>query len=66
MLGRAAVAYFEAGGDAAVDRGWQRTTGGLTRAWQAVRRRWPGRSRLRWRRKPAEPVGDDTATGPDS
>jgi uncharacterized protein (DUF697 family)/GTP-binding protein EngB required for normal cell division len=46
-LGRAAVAYFEAGGDETVERGWRRTRIGVTDICRAIHRRWQGRPRLR-------------------
>ncbi|MFQ5576720.1 MAG: DUF697 domain-containing protein [Anaerolineae bacterium] len=47
MLGRAAVAYFEAGGDAAVDRGWNRARNNAAGVCRAVYNRWQHQPRLR-------------------
>jgi uncharacterized protein (DUF697 family)/GTPase SAR1 family protein len=46
-LGRAAVAYVEAGGDAAVDRGWNRTKGDMARICRRIYGSWQRRPRLR-------------------
>jgi uncharacterized protein (DUF697 family) len=46
-LGRAAIVYFEAGGDAAVDRSWNRTKGGVDRLYRLVGQRWQQRPRLK-------------------
>ncbi len=46
-LGRAAIAYFEAGGDAAVDRSWHWTKGGVGRVYRLVGQRWRQRPRLK-------------------
>lgn len=60
LLGRAAVAYFEAGGDAALTENWERAQAHLRRdrlslwatrrrwpamSWKRVHRRWPGPAR---------------------
>ena len=60
-LGEAAMAYFEAGGDAAVDRRWQKTRGRVTTLRQAVSCRWQQRPRLKrlWGRR--KDVADDSA-----
>lgn len=46
-LGKAAITYFEAGGDAAVDRGWDTARNGVHHACRVVYRRWQQRPRLR-------------------
>ncbi len=60
LLGRTAVAYFEAGGDDAIDRSWGRTKGGMGRVRRAMGRRWQRRPRLlrpgRWKRQKSTPV----------
>ncbi len=60
VLGQTAIAYFEAGGDAAIDRNWGRTKGGVGRVRQAVGQRWQRRPRLslpgRWKQQKSTPV----------
>lgn len=67
LLGRAAVAYFEAGGDAALSAGWERTRDYLRQNWSPVRntwrasgatgRRWREQTRHRWHNRPRLQVG---------
>lgn len=46
-LGRAAIAYFEVGGDAAIDRNWNWTKYRLQQGLRSMHRRWQQRPRLR-------------------
>jgi uncharacterized protein (DUF697 family) len=67
LLGRAAVAYFEAGGDAALAAGWERTRERVQQSWSPVRgawqvltgsrRRWKASIGRRWRARPRLQVG---------
>jgi uncharacterized protein (DUF697 family) len=67
LLGRAAVAYFEAGGDAALAAGWERTRERVQQSWSPVRgawqvltesrRRWKASVGRRWRARPRLQVG---------
>lgn len=52
LLGQAAVAYFESGGDAAVARRLVETQAGLGRAWQPVRSGWQRWVVRPWQRRP--------------
>jgi len=56
-LGRAAVTYFEAGGDAAIDRNWSRSKRRLHQICREVYRHWQQRPRLRVELK--RPTCDD-------
>lgn len=47
FLGRAAIRYFEAGGDAAIDRGWGRARDEAGRLYRSLHRRWQRRPRLK-------------------
>jgi len=60
-LGRAAVAYFEAGGDGVIDRGWSQTRIKMSRISQMVSGRWAQRARLRlgWPSGHADEVRDE-------
>jgi uncharacterized protein (DUF697 family) len=67
LLGRAAVAYFEAGGDAALAAGWEQTRERVQQSWSPVRgawqvltesqRRWKASVGRRWRARPRLQVG---------
>jgi len=59
LLGRAAVAYFEAGGDGALAKGWEQAQSGLRQGRQSFQAAWRRRmvepwahARRRWRQLP--------------
>lgn len=67
LLGRGAVAYFEAGGDVALGAGWERTHDRLRQSWSPLRQawhtvgmighRWREGTRRRWHNRPRLQVG---------
>jgi uncharacterized protein (DUF697 family) len=66
LLGRATVAYFEVGGDAALTGGWKRAQDRMRQSWSPIRgawqslgaagRQWKGRARRRWKSLPRPQV----------
>ncbi len=59
-LGQAAISYFEAGGDDAVDRTWLQTRTGVSNTTADVYRRWQNRPRLQvsWQRPDVAQAGE--------
>ncbi len=55
-LGRAAIAYFEADGDAVIDRNLNRAKNGMSQVCQSVYRGWQCRPRLRLEQGQSEPA----------